>query len=194
MLNARYINNYSTRNNNINQSYFNRNELDIDIYKSPFNSYRKRSEDEKNYKYDFDIDKLIISDNYRNRRNNILKKDEILLNRERYHRLNNKNKRDNTSPDIILSDFNQNCEYSESKIINNNINYSPLNNNNINTSRIYSPIKYRNSFKKKRFRKKKVNFKKKFVTIINVESYKKYNMETNFFNDKSDAKCTCLIY
>lgn len=46
-------------------------------------------------------------------------------------------------------------------------------------------------------KKKRVNFSRNFVTIINVESYKKYNSENTCrdpFNQKADLKCTCIIF
>ena len=41
-------------------------------------------------------------------------------------------------------------------------------------------------------KKKKVTFKTKFVNIIEVESYKKYNVNMSS-NDDDDAKCSCSI-
>ena len=45
---------------------------------------------------------------------------------------------------------------------------------------------------------KKVTFKKRFVSIIKVESYKAYNAELlslryNIGNDKASLNCTCTI-
>ena len=45
-----------------------------------------------------------------------------------------------------------------------------------------------------RYRKKKVTFKNKLVCIIDVENYKKYNVNDDLYNKNADAKCTCLIY
>ena len=41
--------------------------------------------------------------------------------------------------------------------------------------------------------KKKVNFKKNFVTIIQVESYKQYNVN-KYFNNINCINCSCIIY
>ena len=42
-------------------------------------------------------------------------------------------------------------------------------------------------------KKKKVTFKNKFVNVIEVESYKKYNLNEELY-DRADAKCACFIY
>ena len=49
------------------------------------------------------------------------------------------------------------------------------------------------SLKLKLTAKKKVNFKKNFVTIIKVESYKQYNIN-KYFNNFNCINCSCLIY
>ena len=53
---------------------------------------------------------------------------------------------------------------------------------------------YQNNILKKKFKKKKVTFKKKFVDIVNIESYKKYNLNKSLNNDSEDTKCSCIIY
>ena len=51
------------------------------------------------------------------------------------------------------------------------------------------------SIKINKKRAKKVTFKKNFVNIVEIESYKKYNIDNNLTpNDKADTKCTCLIF
>ena len=54
-----------------------------------------------------------------------------------------------------------------------------------------------NKVKGKKKNNKKVKFKKKFVSYIEIESFKKYNMENNSFNvndNKTDTKCTYLMF
>ena len=53
---------------------------------------------------------------------------------------------------------------------------------------------YQNNILKKKFKKKKLTFKKKFVDIVNIESYKKYNLNKSLNNDSEDTKCSCIIY
>ena len=116
------------------------------------------------------------------------KNDSILLYRERFRRYNHRNRKDNSISDMIISDIQPIEESNETRSIysNRNIKMPP-------TSRGLSSLNVGN-FSKKKLRKKKVNFKRKFVTIINIESYKKYNLENNCLNDKAHANCTCLIY
>ena len=50
-----------------------------------------------------------------------------------------------------------------------------------------------NNTKKKKI--KKVTFKKKLVDVIEIESFKKYNLENDFNPDnKTDTKCSCIVY
>ena len=50
-----------------------------------------------------------------------------------------------------------------------------------------------NNTKKKKI--KKVTFKKKMVDVIEIESFKKYNLENGFNQDyKTDTKCSCITF
>ena len=68
----------------------------------------------------------------------------------------------------------------------NSINFSKRLNNSCNKNQDKSS-------KLKLTAKKKVNFKKNFVTIIKVESYKQYNIN-KYFNNFNCINCSCLIY
>ena len=161
----------------------------------------EKEEDEKNYKYDFERKKLIYINDNKNIYNDIRKNDSLIMyrERERIRRFNHRAKRDNSISDMILSEIEQNEEESEKRTVNSN-------NNNKNI--LYSPIpRFKSPYRmalssmnvmsfgrKIKAKKKKVNFKRKFVTIINIESFKKFNMENNCLNDKAESTCTCLVY
>ena len=167
------------------------------IYRSRIRRFRKRSEDEKSYKYDFEKGKLIYFNDDKNTYNDIRKNDSIILYRERIRRFNHRAKRDNSVSDMIISEFEPNEEDSDNRTLNNNsrnILYSPIPKFQSPSKRTPSSMNDMNFRRRIKTKKKKVNFKRKFVTIIDIESYKKYNMENNCLNDKAEAKCTCLIY
>ena len=167
------------------------------IYKSRIRRIRKRSEDEKNYKFDFDRGNIIYLNDDKNTINDMKNNDSIVLYRERFHRFNHRAIRDNSITDMIISEIEQNEEKSDNRTINNNsknILQSPIPKFKSPTNKDLSSMNVMNFGRRKKLRKKKVNFKRKFVTIIDIESFKKYNMENNCLNDKAEAKCTCLVY
>ena len=170
------------------------------IYRNRIRRLRKRSEDEKNYRYDFEKGKLIYLNDDKNTYNDIRKNDSIILyrERERIRRFNHRAKRDNSISDMIISEIEQNEEESENRTVNNNNNknilYSPIPKFKSPSKRALSSMNVMSFGRKIKAKKKKVNFKRKFVTIIDIESFKKYNMENNCLNDKAEAKCTCLVY
>jgi hypothetical protein len=173
------------------------NSIQNNIYRSRIRRFRKRSEDEKSYKYDFEKGKLIYFNDDKNTYNDIRKNDSIILYRERIRRFNHRAKRDNSVSDMIISEFEPNEEDSDNRTLNNNsrnILYSPIPKFQSPSKRTPSSMNDMNFRRRIKTKKKKVNFKRKFVTIIDIESYKKYNMENNCLNDKAEAKCTCLIY
>ena len=167
------------------------------IYRNRVRRFRKRSEDEKNYKFDFERGKLLYFNEDKNTYNDMRKNDSIILYRERMHRFNHRAKRDNSISDMIISEIEPNEESSDNRTINNNsrkILCSPIQKFKSPSKRTLSSMNVMSFARKIKAKKKKVNFKRKFVTIIDIESYKKYNMENNCFNDKAEAKCTCLVY
>jgi hypothetical protein len=167
------------------------------IYRNRVRRFRKRSEDEKNYKFDFERGKLLYFNEDKNTYNDMRKNDSIILYRERMRRFNHRPKRDNSISDMIISEIEPNEESSDNRTINNNsrkILCSPIQKFKSPSKRTLSSMNVMSFARKIKAKKKKVNFKRKFVTIIDIESYKKYNMENNCFNDKAEAKCTCLVY
>ena len=98
---------------------------------------------------------------------------------------------------MIISEIEPNEEDSENRTINNNnkdILGSPIPKFKSPTNRALSSMNVLSYGRRIKAKKKKVNFKRKFVTVINIESYKKYNMENNCLYDKAEAKCTCIVF
>ena len=175
----------------------NYNDTQKNIYRNRVRRLRKISEDEKNYKFDFERGKLIYFNDAKNIYDDIRKNDSIILYRERMRRFNHRAKRDNSISDMIISEIEPNEESSDNRTINNNsrkILCSPIQKFKSPSKRTLSSMNVMSFARKIKAKKKKVNFKRKFVTIIDIESFKKYNMENNCLNDKAEAKCTCLVY
>jgi hypothetical protein len=122
--------------------------------------------------------------------------DSMQIYKSKIKALTMKVKKDNSSSDIISIDGNEKISDSHHFSTNKNkVKVPPV--PGINTSSIIINKGEKNTGKNKaKKKKKKVTFKKKFVSYIDVESYKKYNMDNCIFNDnnKADAKCACVIY
>ena len=98
---------------------------------------------------------------------------------------------------MIISEIEPNEDDTDNRTINNNsrnILYSPISKYKSPSKRSLSSKNAMSFPRKIKKKKKKVNFKRKFVTIIDIESFKKYNMENNCLYDKAEAKCTCFVY
>ena len=150
----------------------------IDIYNRYFkSSFRHKSSKENNYRYDFDTGKLLfVRKSYSPQKNRLNLK-------EKRRFLSQKNVKFN---DLIISDIEANDEITISPQKLNHLQRTP-------TTKSIKTTNQNGQSTKKRYRKKKVKFKHKFVNIINVESYKKYNINDRLY-DSANAKCTCLIY
>ena len=138
----------------------------IEVYKSPNKkSHRKKSEDQKSFKYDFNNEKLLDNeDNY----NALTVSGRVKRGySHKYRRTNNSN--------LIISDIEPSAQMSENH---------PLPNNRYTNSKSGKSIH-------RLKRRKRVTFKNKFVNVIEVESYKKYNVCDY---DKAYAKCSCFIF
>ena len=153
------------------------NQSKIDIYKSPNKQkYRKRSEDDDLLHFDFDKGRFT----FMKKNINENKKTDTLLSDGRRKRIySQKFKRNKLG--LIIRDIEPKDETSES--------HSIYFKNYIHRTPISKSVKNLN-----RYRKKKVTFKNKFVSIIDVENYKKYNVNDDLYNRNADAKCTCIIY
>ena len=161
--------------------------IKVDIYKNPVQKrYRKRSEDDNNFRFDFDTGKLIFMNKQRPKTPR--KKDTFSFYKGRRRGYSLKNKRYYNINDLILNDIEPKDETSENPSINNKKTIQRA-----STFKSLKSLQRNNSLKRNRFRKKKVNFKPKLVDFIDVESYKKYNIN-KYLNDIGDAKCACLVY
>ena len=99
-----------------------------------------------------------------------------------------KNKKGNSLSDIILNDEN-NKGISDNVTTNTNQNLnSPKSKSNPKVSKNIEKI---NSFQESKS-KKKVKFKKDFATIIQIQSYKKYNI--NKYCNNNSINCSCAIF
>ncbi len=161
--------------------------IKVDIYKNTVQKrYRKRSEDENNFRFDFDTGKLIFMNKQRPKTPR--KKDTFSFYKGRSRGYSLKNNRYYNINDLILNDIEPKDETSENPSINNKKTIQRA-----STFKSLKSLQRNNSLKRNRFRKKKVNFKPKLVDFIDVESYKKYNIN-KYLNDIGDAKCACLVY
>ena len=149
------------------------NKSKIEIYASPNKkALRKKSEDDKSFHNNhkiYDIKKTDSLSLYEGRRRGFS------------HRL-----RRNNDTDLIISDISKD-EGSDNRTLYNGKHATKISGfrSGKSISRLYS-LKKNN-----KFGKKKVSFKNGFVDIIQVESYKKYNLA---LYDNADAKCSCIIY
>ena len=144
----------------------------IDIYKSPKKTYRKRSDNDL-LRFDFDKGRLMLMNKYRNENQN---PDNSITEGRKKRQYSHKIKRNNKI-DLIIKDIEPKDETSESHSIyfKNYIQRTP------NSKSVKNLNKYR-------YKKKKVTFKNKFVSIIDVENYKKYNVNEYLYNRNADAK------
>ena len=159
---------------NLNNLLNNKNE--IEIFNSPKKKrYRKKTEDEQLH-YDFENKRLTFM-----KKENEIKKTDTLINEGRRRRgYSHKIKRNNNNVDFIIKDIDPKDEISD----NPSLFFKK------STLRTHSSSK-KNCYK---YRKKKVSFKHKFVNIIEVENFKKYNVNDDFYNNKAKALCSCIIY
>ena len=149
------------------------NKNKIEIYATPNKrALRKKSEDEKSF-------------NNNNKVYDIKKTDSLSL-YEGGRRHFSQRLRRNNDTDLIISDISKD-EGSDNRTL---FNCKPS--TRISGFRSGKSIARLNSLKRNnKFGKKKVSFKHEFVDIIQVESYKKYNLA---LYDNADAKCSCIIY
>ena len=148
----------------------------IDIYSRYFkSSFRHKSAKDNHSHFDPDTGKIrYIEKAYTPQKNRLNERRRILSHKNIKY------------SNIIISDIDANDEQF----------FSPQKMNYIQRTPTFKSIKSTNKnepTKNNRYRKKKVHFKHKFVNIIEVESYKKYNINNGLY-DNANAKCTCIIY
>jgi len=180
--------------NNINYVHF-----ENEYLKYPKKISPKGSDDSRNYRYELETNKLSTCDEKIPNIN--IKNDSMILYQEKLKKFQRKNKREFSASEIMMS--------SEKINDKNTDNYSYVSMGKLKlklkskypTSRAQSSLninKFVNITKLKlgkKDKKKKVTFKKTFATIIDVESFKKYNVENSMLNktEKDNTKCTCSI-
>ena len=185
MINERYKNIKNLDENNIKEINFKNK-----------NHSRNKSEDLNNYQVDTNGYKL--SSTGEDKSSNFNSKDDLVLFQDKYEK---KNKTQNNNETFMNTMDNMD------KSTSNNVSSSSSakTKTKIQSSRALSSLmfsKYINinmninnikGTKKKKI--KKVTFKKKIFEVIEIESFKKYNLDNGFNPDyKTDTKCSCIIY
>ena len=158
----------------------------IEVFKIPKKRCLRKKSEDTYFSYNYDLDKRkLFSSNKNKIADSVISTASI-----RKRCLSQNKKRDEV--ELIISDIDQKDDFSDIR---------PLTKQ-VQLSQRTPTLKPRsifllNSIKRSpnnRYRKKKiVSFKTKFVDIIEVESYKKYNIN-RLLNETNEAKCTCFIY
>ena len=183
----------NSNNINVNQ---NQNYILLKNIKNKFN--KKNNSNIRNFAYVMDGSRLSSTGEEKFSINNI-KNDSMILYHEKIKDVHRKNKRELSASEIITNANDNNEQYKDIVSILSN---SKMKSKVHHPSRPYSSLmdsKYikLNKIKIGKKRKaKKVTFKKNFTEVVDVESYKKYNLENNNIShtDKSNTKCTCFIF
>ena len=158
---------------------------------------RKRSVTNKNYRYKLGEEKT--SNTYKGKLNHILiKNDSMILYKNNIKQFQTNNNKDNASSILISSSVDGNERTSDSVSMFSNLrsksnvptSRTERTNTTFNKYAIISKIKLRKN------KGKKVTFKKQFIIYVDIENYKKYNLENCYVNgsDKAQANCACIIY
>ncbi len=180
------INEKDKKNENLNENNLNK------INFQNKNHSRNKSEDLQKYQIDINGNKFTSTgeDKYSNfnyKEDSIIfqekfeKKNKIQCNNERY--MNTVDNIDKSASNSLSysSSSKMKTKIPSSKALSSLMFSKYINMNNINST------------KKKKI--KKVTFKKKIVEIIEIESFKKYNLENGFNSDyKTDTKCSCKVF
>ena len=179
----------------------NSNDINYIHFENEYLKYPKKispkgSDDIRNYRYELETNKNSSTCDEKIPTNN-MKNDSMLLYQDKLKKFQRNHKREYSASEIMMS--------SEKINDKNTDNYSYISMGKLKskypTTRSLSTLninKFVNITKiklGKKEKKKKVTFKKTFATIIDVESYKKYNIENNLLNrtEKDSIKCTCSI-
>ena len=148
-----------------------------DIYRKPYIRLRRKSEN-KIMDYNYDTEKLLVL-NANKFKLGLDKKEE--QGKKATRRYSSCNKIDRCNILNYIKGTSTNDNTLKTRI-------SDQKSNDIQVTRLPSKKNMR-----KRRRVKKVRFKPNFVTVIDIESYKEYNLN-EYWRDFGDAKCCCLIY
>jgi hypothetical protein len=177
--------------NKINYIHFENEYLEYQKKISP-----KGSDDTRKYRYELETNKLSSTCDEKMPNNNS-KNDSMILYRDKLKKFQRKNRREFSESEIMMSSEKINDKNTDNysyismgKLKSKYPTSRQINSLNINKFVNISKLKIG-----KKDKKKKVTFKKAFATIIEVESFKKYNVENNMLNksQKDSTKCTCSI-
>ena len=156
------------------------------------NSFEKNGES-RNFRYELDQNRKLSNTNDEKLTNNISRYDSMIFYKEKFKKL--QKKKDYSSSDMVTSSMDYNDKTTDSRPFFMNLKVKTKNNSK-NKSSMINKIIGLNKLKNKKKKIKKVSFKKVFVTYIDIESFKQYNMDINCPNakDKAESKCTCLVF
>ena len=158
----------------------------IEVFKIPKKSRLRKKSEDTYFSYNNDLDKgKLFSTNKTKIADSVISTASM-----RKRCLSQNKKRDEV--ELIISNIDQKDDFSDIRPLTKQVQLSQRTPT-LNPRSIF----LLNSIKRSpnnRYRKKKiVSFKTKFVDIIEVESYKKYN-KNRLLNETNEAKCTCFIY
>ena len=180
-------------NKNKDKKYLTFSKFNMDNQITRKNSLEK-NEESRNFRYELESDRKLSNTNDEKLTNNISKYDSMIFYKDKFKKL--QKKKEYFSSDLITNSMDYNDKTTDSHSFFMNLKVKSKNKNSKNNSSMINKIIGLNKLKYKKKKIKKVSFKKVFVTYIDIESFKKYNMENNCLNanDKAESKCTCLIF
>ena len=157
------------------------------------NTTLPKSEEGRNFRYELGLNKISNTNDENIEHDHSKKIDSMILYKDKIK--NFQKKRDNSSSDMLTCSADYNDKTNDNHYFTNMKMKSKMSGASKGSSMLNKIIGL-NKIKIKKKKNKKVTFKKKLVTYVDIESYKKYNMETSRFNanDKLDEKCTCLSF
>ena len=157
------------------------------------NSFEK-NEESRNFHYELAPNHKLSNTNDEKLTNNVSRYDSMIFYKDKFKKL--QKKKDYSSSDMVTSSMDYNDKTTDSRSFFINLKVKTKNKNKKNNSSMVNKIIGLNTLKSKKKKIKKVSFKKIFVTYIDIESYKKYNMENYCLNakDKAESKCTCIVF
>ena len=150
-----------------------------------------KSEERRNFRYELGL-KKISNTNDENIGHNLGKLDSMIFYKDKIK--NFQKKKDYSSSDMLTCSADCNDKTNDSRCLVNMKMKTKM--NSTSKGSMLSKIIGLSNIKVKKKKTKKVTFKKKFVTYVDIESFKKYNMENFCSNakDKIEEKCTCFIF
>ena len=154
----------------------------------------EKKEESRNFCYELESNHKLSNTNDEKLPNNVSRYDSMIFSKDKFRKM--QKKKDYSSSDMITSSMDYNDKTTDSHSFFMNLKVKTKNNNSRNNSSMINKVIGLNKLKYKKKKIKRVSFKKVFVTYIDIESFKKYNVENNCLNanDKEESKCTCLVY